>query len=737
MGEDVGSASRPHPVPRFPNFRFPSPKRHLILMQPAIPSGTILQNRYRILSLLGQGGFGRTYLAEDQGRFNERCALKEFIPSQTSPHAVQKSQELFQREAAILYQIQHPQIPQFRATFQQQDRLFLVQDYVAGSTYRTLLKQYWEAGRAFSQGEVLQLLQQLLPVLDYIHASGIIHRDISPENIIRREYDRAPVLIDFGVVKELATLIQSPQTIPAATTVGKLGYAPSEQMQTGRAYPSSDLYALAVTSVVLLTGREPQELFDDVKQIWHWERFVADPVNPELARVLNRMLSHRPGDRYQYAKEVALVLSQFTPIPVTSSGANKGASELATVAIAQGKPTTAAPDPDLPNSSISGNSDSLLDNPIAIAAGIFLIVLLSGLGSWSVVRSILNLDPSDPTPTASPLFADVEPDVASPNAIATPNPTQSPTPDSTKTPTSSPSPSSTPSPGATSTPVPGRRPSPQAEPPPPQPPIVSTVPLTIANDVTTSVEGTVDENEIITYVIQGEAGQQLSAQLRNVGVLMNVWGPDRQAIGASRGINEWNGTLPESGQYAIELFSLPGYSPSNFKLDIRLGQQISQEPRPRPEPEPPPVSRNPPEPSAPDPMMDPTLAPVPAPEPEPRSQPVPVPAPEPRPAPIASNGSAGNVERLFLSGGGTTQVEGRTTGQKKRYLVNVQRGQILKVSLVSGAVGLDIRYPNGELVQDGAMLVQWQNRVSESGDYTIDVSAGSGINYEIEIGVSE
>ncbi|WP_088892126.1 serine/threonine-protein kinase [Leptolyngbya ohadii] len=267
-------------------------------MQLPISAGTVLQNRYRVLSILGQGGFGRTYLAEDQGRFNERCALKEFIAPHGSDYTLSKSKELFQREAAILYQISHPQIPQFRATFEENARLFLVQDYVDGKTYRTLLNDRRTMGVAFSESEVLQLILNLLPVLAHIHGKGIIHRDIAPDNIILRQSDGLPVLIDFGVVKEIVTRVQAleqaSETI-SPTTVGKLGYAPIEQMQTGRAYPSSDLYALAVTAVVLLTGREPQELFDDRTLAWNWQPFAT--VTPGFAQVVNRMLSYRPGDR--------------------------------------------------------------------------------------------------------------------------------------------------------------------------------------------------------------------------------------------------------------------------------------------------------------------------------------------------------------------------------------------------------------------------------------------------------
>ena len=158
-------------------------------LQPPLQLGTVLQNRYRVDRVLGQGGFGRTYLAEDLGRFNELCALKELIPAQADNYTLEKSQQLFQREAAILYQIQHPQVPQFRATFEEDRRLFLVQDYVAGKTYRTLLDEYQANGQTFSEAEVFHLLKQLLPVLAHIHARGIIHRDISPDNIILRESD--------------------------------------------------------------------------------------------------------------------------------------------------------------------------------------------------------------------------------------------------------------------------------------------------------------------------------------------------------------------------------------------------------------------------------------------------------------------------------------------------------------------------------------------------------------------
>jgi serine/threonine protein kinase len=270
-------------------------------MESPITVGTILQNRYHIIHIIGQGGFGRTYLAEDQRRFNELCVLKELIAPITENFGGQKAKELFEREAATLYQIEHPQIPKFREKFAQNEKLFLVQDFVSGKNYRSLLKEHQDAGANFTEAEVLHLFQHLLPVLGYLHGQGIIHRDISPDNIILREHDFLPVLIDFGVVKELATKLKSSTPTPV-TTVGKLGYAPSEQMQTGKAYPSSDLYSLAVTAIVLLTGKEPADLFDEQQLTWHWQQWAT--VKPEFAQILQRMLSYMPGERYQSAADV-------------------------------------------------------------------------------------------------------------------------------------------------------------------------------------------------------------------------------------------------------------------------------------------------------------------------------------------------------------------------------------------------------------------------------------------------
>ncbi len=534
-------------------------------MRPPLPVGSILQNRYRILGVLGQGGFGRTYLGEDQGRFSERCALKELTPAQGGEYALDKSKELFQREAQILYQIQHPQIPQFRATFEQDQRLFLVQDYVEGQTYRQLLEQRKAQGIAFSEMEVMQLMRQLLPVLAHIHSKGIVHRDIAPDNIILRQQDSKPVLIDFGVVKELATRFQTMTTgIAQPTAVGKPGYAPSEQMQTGKAYPSSDLYSLAVTAVVLLTGREPQELFDDAMMTWYWQRWVT--VNPRFAQVLNKMLSYRPGDRYQSVSEVVQALDAVTapvphqpasppqpiaPPPVQASQPQQPTptqfSQMHTLAVGRSPAAPAQstpPPPSRPVPTIEDPRSSIWDDPLAIIAAGIGLVILTGLGSWLIMRTILSNQQPDPLPIATP----------------TVSPSPSPTPTSTATPT------------------------PTVTPTTPPDPVNYSKRLNLSPNDSVTQSGVLRSNETMTYIVNAGQGEILQAAISGEGTLMTIYAPDNRPVDDNaRRVSFWQGTLPYNGDYFIELKPVRGLESGRYRITISLSPS-----RPSPSPSPPP-----------------------------------------------------------------------------------------------------------------------------------------------------
>ena len=267
---------------------------------PELSAGTLIKNRYLIDRILGQGGFGRTYLALDQQQ-KHNCVLKEFAPSNTKPEELRKARELFEREAKSLSDLKHRHIPEFMEWFEDNGRLFIVQEFVNGKTYWNLLLQ----GQIFSEKEIIQWLRDLLDVLIYIHGKGIIHRDISPDNIMRLNGKQQPVLIDFGVVKYAETQLRTTGNSHQPTQVGKGAYAPSEQLRGGECYPNSDLYALAVTAIVLLTGKEPNALMNYDSE-WDWRSHVK--VSDKLAAVLDKMLKEKPSDRYQSAIEVLKAL---------------------------------------------------------------------------------------------------------------------------------------------------------------------------------------------------------------------------------------------------------------------------------------------------------------------------------------------------------------------------------------------------------------------------------------------
>jgi serine/threonine protein kinase, bacterial len=288
--------------------------------------GNLLNNRYEIVRELGRGGFGRTYLAIDRNKFGEKCVMKEFAPQVSGQSELQKAKELFERETGILYKLKHPQIPSFRELLRvdgtQSESLFLVQDFVDGETYLDRVNQRVTHRQVFSEGEVVQFLHDLLPVLDYIHNLGVVHRDISPDNIMYRYSDRLPVLIDFGCVKETAAnAVSRYSTAKIATRIGKQGYAPDEQMIRGKVSPASDLYAVAATALTLLTGKDATAIYNPSEAKWEWRKFVN--VSPELGAIIDRSLSYNPQHRYQSAKEMLAVLpssanyaaASFNPAP--------------------------------------------------------------------------------------------------------------------------------------------------------------------------------------------------------------------------------------------------------------------------------------------------------------------------------------------------------------------------------------------------------------------------------------
>jgi serine/threonine protein kinase len=513
-----------------------------------IAPDTLLQQRYRILSSLGAGGFGRTYLATDRSRFDEYCAIKELTPSTQSMAVVAKAKEFFQQEANLLYQLQHPQIPRFWATFEEQDRLFLVQDYIAGKTYAHLLDDRRESGQGFSEAEIWRFLLQVLPVLGYIHSKGVIHRDVSPENIILRDGDRLPVLIDFGIVKEFADRLQAHPVSRSNLSVGKAGYAPVEQLKRGEAYPNSDLYALAVTAIVLLTGKEPTTLFVNGSMNWDWRNWTY--ISDGLANVLYRMLSVNPRDRYQSGVDVFQALQSLS-IPnsqptksgdMHSSFSSHGQSDSPTVGAAPSKKPfahqvkTALTNLQLP---------SMWEKPQFFIPLALSIAALAGFGSWFGISQLLRSQSAQVAPTK-------QVDFNNPTIATDPNPVA--------------------------------------------PPGIENIEPILDKVVTK--EGLVTAANPIKYRIAAVSGQNLDIQLINEGdrvtaarkpgtapnprsstphqVLMTILSPTGVPIDTkSERVVSWRGQISIAGEYTIELRPIVGLTSASFPYKLTVTQLVS------------------------------------------------------------------------------------------------------------------------------------------------------------------
>lgn len=273
----------------------------------ACGSQLLLRSRYRVLQALGQGGFGATFLAKDESLPGEPyCVIKQLRPSANSPHVMQMARDLFKREAKTLGKIgNHPQLPRLLDYFENNQEFYLVQEYISGST----LQQEVKRGGPFTEAGVKQFLSEILPVMQYVHGQQVIHRDIKPANLIRRTQDKKLVLIDFGAVKDKVNPVRassSEQTALTAYAIGTPGYAPPEQMAMRPVY-ASDLYALGVTCVYLLTSKSPKDLdYDPATGDMLWQEQVH--VSEHFSEVLQKMLEVSVRHRYQSAEEILRAL---------------------------------------------------------------------------------------------------------------------------------------------------------------------------------------------------------------------------------------------------------------------------------------------------------------------------------------------------------------------------------------------------------------------------------------------
>ncbi|MHC5599346.1 MAG: protein kinase domain-containing protein [Nostoc sp.] len=334
--------------------------------------GKLLDHRYQVIRVLAMGGFGQTYIAQDTRRpGNPICVVKHLKPG-TDPRVFDTAKRLFNSEAETLEKLgNHDQIPRLLAYFDENQEFYLVQEYIEGHT----LAEELIPGKRWSESQVIQLLQQVLEILEFVHRQGVIHRDIKPDNIIRRASDNKLVLVDFGAVKQLRTqLVTVGGQASATVVIGTPGYMPTEQGQ-GKPRPNSDIYSLGIIAIQAFTGLSPTELQEDqdTGEII-WQHSVT--MNPRLAAVLSKMVSYHFKDRYQNATEALQAsFEAINPVPALStpqeSAKNSSyqvtksqpqVSRLQTVAVAPANPVPAKTAP----------KDSSKSDPWPLLIGILL-----------------------------------------------------------------------------------------------------------------------------------------------------------------------------------------------------------------------------------------------------------------------------------------------------------------------------------------------------------------------------
>lgn len=273
----------------------------------ACGSKLLLHGRYHLVKGLGKGGFGATFLAADLALPGKPlCVIKQLRPNTDNPNFLSMARELFEREAKTLGRVgNHPQIPRLLDYFEDREQFYLIQEFVKGNN----LQQEVKKNGVLSEAKARQVLKEVLVILRDIHAQKVIHRDIKPANIIRREIDDKLVLIDFGVVKNQVNSVGaggSNQTAFTAFAVGTPGFAPPEQLAMRPVY-ASDVYALGVTCMYLMTGKAPKNMdCDPITGDIDWFKYAK--VSDSFAEILTTMLEVAVKSRYKTAEEALRAL---------------------------------------------------------------------------------------------------------------------------------------------------------------------------------------------------------------------------------------------------------------------------------------------------------------------------------------------------------------------------------------------------------------------------------------------
>lgn len=326
--------------------------------------GNTLVGRYQIISHLGGGGFGETFVACDtQLPGSPKCVVKKLKPQTKDPVALRTARRFFETEAQVLHKLgTHDHIPQLLAYFEEDEEFYLVQEFISGHD----LGEELTLGKILTEDEVIDILQEILEILEYVHQQQVIHRDINPRNLLRQDQTQKLFLIDFGAVKQITTQVIVPEHTKLTVVIGTPGYIPSEQAQ-GNPKFSSDIYAVGIIGIQALTGLSPEQLDKDGESneiIWHHAS-----VSPEMTAVLDKMVRYDFRQRYPSA---TLALQALKELRNPNS---------ATIALSP---------PSTPQNQQTNQQVSLPIKNIITKTLIGLVVLGAGLGISNIIFHVIN-----------------------------------------------------------------------------------------------------------------------------------------------------------------------------------------------------------------------------------------------------------------------------------------------------------------------------------------------------------
>ncbi len=395
---------------------------------------TTLNGRYQVIQVLGHGGFGETFLAEDTYLPSRRpCVIKQ-LKVMNNPQKNQAGQQKFQqerfgREAATLEKLGEgsSQIPKLFAYFAENEQFYLIQEWIQGPTLTDVVT----AQETMSEPDVKNILVSLLSVLDYVHSGGIIHRDIKPDNIILRNSNNQPVLIDFGAVKEtVATVINAQGKSDRSIVVGTPGFMAPEQA-AGRPIYASDVYSLGLTAIYMLTGKHPQQLELDSETgeiLWH--KYITKVS--QLTDIIDRAIKYHPRDRYTTAQKMLEAMQAIgVSVPIATMVVSPVASQ---------SPTIFSPSKNVPETVSQGKGKRNLIIGGLLATGLAGVVATFSFGQNQTFKPIDVAAPTNapapdsstvkersPSPSLTEVLPSSSPSPIIQKEVTTPTPTAIPT----------------------------------------------------------------------------------------------------------------------------------------------------------------------------------------------------------------------------------------------------------------------------------------------------------------------